>query len=83
MANKIQIRLFSLSVADTLEQMRGVLGRCHELTGDLSGCLALDLVHPMRLVFFPNHDPVPRSESGALVWVQVTRVTILDIRDYH
>ena len=83
MSEKIQIRLFSLDEADSLEQLRGAPGRCHELTGDLVGHLALDLVHPMRLIFFPDHDPIPRTDEGTLIWERVTRVTIFDIRDYH
>jgi proteic killer suppression protein len=58
----IQERLASLAAAENLEVMRTLPGRCHELTGDLKGYLALDLVHPSRLVFRPCDDPMPEKE---------------------
>jgi toxin HigB-1 len=60
MAEKIQQRLFELQAADTLADMRNLPGaRCHELKGNLAGILAVDLVHPDRLVFSPDHDQDP------------------------
>ena len=84
MAKLIQQRLAELQAADTLEDMRHVPGaRCHELTGNLDGCLAVDLVHPMRMVFKPDHDPVPCRDDGGLDWSQVTRLEVFAIGDYH
>lgn len=58
MAEKIQQRLAELQAAETLADMRNLPNaRCHELTGNLAGRLAVDLVHPDRLVFSPDHDP--------------------------
>ena len=79
----IMRRLADLSAAENLEVMRLLPGRCHELTANLKGHLALDLVHPDRLVFRPNHEERPKLESGALDWGNVTRVLIVDIGDYH
>lgn len=58
-------------------------GRPHPLTGDRAGQFALDLDHPRRLVFEPDHDPIPRKDDGGIDWSQVTRVRIIWIGDYH
>lgn len=79
----IMRRLLDLAAAGNLEEMRILPGRCHELTGDLKGSLALDLKHPLRLIFEPNHDPRPQLAGGGLDWENVTRVTITAMLDYH
>lgn len=83
MAALIQQRLLDLSAAEPLSQMRLLPGRCHELKGNLAGRLALDLVHPKRLVFRPAHDPVPKKPDGGLDWNSVTEIEIVGIGDYH
>ena len=83
MAAKIMTRLLDLRAAATLEVMRHLPGRCHELRGDRAGQLALHLVEPVRLVFRPVDDPPPRNESGTLIWGEVTSVIVLGIGDYH
>lgn len=58
--------------------------RCHELTqGRRSGQLSVDLDHPYRLIFVPNHNPVPEREEGGLDWSQVTAIKILSVEDTH
>jgi len=84
MAEKIALRLSQLEAADNLEVIaRSGLGRFHEEKGDLKGQLSLDLVHPQRLLFQPNHDPVPCKEDGGLDLAAVTSVLILAITDPH
>ncbi len=84
MADKIATRLAQLEAADNLEAIaRSGLGRFHEHKGDRKGQLSLDLVHPQRLLFQPNHDPVPRKEDGGLDLANVTSVLILEIVDPH
>ena len=83
MANLVQQRLADLAEVDTLQDMRVLPGRRHELTQNLSGHLAMDLVHPDRLVFRPDHDPPPLTKGGALDWNAVVKVTIVGIGDYH
>lgn len=68
----------SLSVLLTLPQ-----ARCHELTKNRKGQLSVDAKHPYRLIFRPNHVPVPTNSNGGLDWTLVTSVTILEIVDYH
>ncbi|MFH1329317.1 MAG: type II toxin-antitoxin system RelE/ParE family toxin [Actinomycetota bacterium] len=79
---KTMLRLQQLEAADTLDDMRTLPGRCHELTGDRSGQLAIDLNHPYRLIFRPR-DPIPHTPEGSLDWGRVTAVVVLDITDYH
>jgi len=83
MAGVIQQRLVDLDAAETLESMRDVPGRCHQLTGNLDGLFAVDLVHPDRLVFAPDHDPVPQLSSGGIDWSKVTKIEVAGIGDYH
>lgn len=82
-ATKIALRLQQLAAADTLEDMRQLPGRCHELAGDRQGQLAIDLHHPFRLVLRPADDPPPLKADGGLDWSAVHRVTIDEVVDYH
>lgn len=84
MAKKLALRLNQLEDADNLEIVaRSRLGRFHEYAGGAKGVLALDLVHPQRLLFRPNHDPVPYKEGNELDLAAVTRVVILGVTDPH
>ena len=86
-ARKIQIRMKELRAATSLIDFwppKSPPGRCHELhEGRRSGQLSVDLDHPCRLVFIPDHDPVPMPEDGGLDWSQVTAVKILGVEDTH
>lgn len=82
-ARVIRRRLDDLDAAETLEDMRNLAGRCHELLGDRAGQLSLDLVHPERLIFVPDGDPIPRKPDGGLDWTQIRSVRILGIEDTH
>lgn len=82
MAEVIGQRLLDMQAAETLEVIRVLPGRCHELTGNFKGHLAVHLVEPDRLVFRPTDDPLPLS-SGALIWSQVHKVEVVGIGDYH
>ncbi|MFM8474511.1 MAG: type II toxin-antitoxin system RelE/ParE family toxin [Planctomycetaceae bacterium] len=83
-AQKIRLRLAELEAAESLDVLRSLPQcRCHQLKADYTGCLAVDLQHPLRLIFRPDHDPLPLDPAGGLIWASVTRVRILDIVDYH
>jgi plasmid maintenance system killer protein len=80
----IQQRLAELADADSLDDMRFLpRARCHELTQNLKGLLAVDLVQQDRLAFKPIDSPLPRKPDGGLDWSRVTRVEVVGIGDYH
>lgn len=81
-AKVLRRRLDQLRAADDLAVMRALPGRCHELTGDRKGELALNLRGPYRLIFEPAANP-PLKEDGGLDWGLVTAVRILEVEDYH
>jgi proteic killer suppression protein len=83
MARTLERRLAQLQAAPDLEAMRTLPGRCHALSEDRAGQLAVSLSRNVRLVFEPDHDPTPELETGGLDWTRVTRVRILEVEDYH
>jgi proteic killer suppression protein len=88
-ARLICIRLAELEAANCLYDFwppKSPPGRCHELTGGQRGQsrqLSVDLDFPYRLIFVPNHDPLPLKDDGGLDWKAVTRITILGVEDTH
>lgn len=85
-AKKLRLVLTSLRAAPNLAAFAPPMSpphRCHELTGNLKGKLSLDLDHPYRLLFVPEHVPLPQREEGGLDWSQVTAVTIKGVEDTH
>lgn len=82
-AKKIRQRLDDLRAAENLSVMKTLPGRCHELTGDRSGQLSLDLDHPWRLIFVPADDPPALKDDGGMDWQNVTVVKIIGIEDTH
>ena len=84
MAEKLQQRLAELLAVGTLEDIRSLpAARCHELIQNRKGQLAVDLDHPKRLIFEPNHNPVPKKTDGGLDWTRVTSIRVTEIVDYH
>jgi toxin HigB-1 len=75
-------RLAALEGAATLRDLRGV-GSFHALTADLAGSFALALDGPYRLVFSPDHDPVPLLDDGGIDEAAVTRILISGVANYH
>jgi len=83
-AKLVRQRLDDLKAANCLETMRLLpQARCHELKGNRSGQLSVDLDHPYRLIFEPAHDRIPRKQDGGLDWGKVVAVRILEVADTH
>ncbi|MCK9521704.1 MAG: type II toxin-antitoxin system RelE/ParE family toxin [Proteobacteria bacterium] len=85
-AKKIRIRMGSLKAAASLQDFwppKSGPERCHELKGNFKGQISVDLDHPYRLIFIPDHDPVPRLADGGLDWSQVVAIKILGVEDTH
>lgn len=86
MANKLSIRMAEFRAAESLLDLwpqNNPSSRCHELKGNMKGFLAVDLIHPFRLVFVPDHDPVPVRGDGGLNWEAITDIKIMEVIDYH
>lgn len=79
----LKARLDDLLTAETLEDVRHLPGRYHELTQDRKGQWACDLDQPYRLIFTPHEDPIPANEDGQYLWIEIKGVEIIEITDYH
>ena len=83
-ARAIMMRLAVLANAPTLAAVPHTPpDRRHQLTGDREGQYAVDLDHQNRLIYVPNHDPVPRLNDGGIDIDRVTAITIMEVTDYH
>lgn len=76
-------RLTDLRDAETLEDIRHLPGRYHELKEKRKGEWACDLDHPYRLIFIPQENPIPTNEDGQYIWFEIVGVEIIEIVDYH
>ncbi len=80
----IERRMMVLRAAPTLEDVSNKPPeRRHELKGKRKGTFAVDLDHPYRLVFKPDHNLLPRKEDGSIDLKKVTKIIILNVEDYH
>ena len=83
-SNKIKLRLTVLNAAPNLAAVPTTKPeRCHSLKGNRMGQYAIDLKHPYRLIFCPDHDPLPKNEEGQLDLTRITRIKIISVEDYH
>lgn len=83
---KIRRRMMELRISQSLYDLAPPYtkpSRCHELVGERKGQLSVDLKHPYRLLFIPQHEPIPQKQSGGLDWGHVTAITILGVEDTH
>lgn len=76
-------RLRDLYRADTLEDVRYLPGRYHELREERKGQWACDLDQPYRLIFEPHEDPIPTDDSGKYIWIEIKGVEIVEIVNYY
>lgn len=83
LAKSIRRRLDELDAAISLDEMRTLPGRCEELTGDRAGKLSVRISANYRLIFQPNHIPVPARADGGLDWTLVTAIEVIEVVDYH
>jgi plasmid maintenance system killer protein len=82
-ARKVMGRLLDLEAAESLDDIRTLPGKCHELSGDRAGQLALNLSDGKRLIFEPAADPPPSKGDGGLDWTNVRSVRVIAILNYH
>jgi len=83
-AKLIARRLTQLDAAENLEILRKLPQvRAHELSGNRSGQISLDVKQPYRLLIIPDHEETPQKEDGGLDWQKVTKVKVLGVEDIH
>ncbi len=63
--------------------MDGVPGHCHALHKDRRDQFAVNLWSSYRLIFVPDHDPIPRRGDGGIDTALVKRIRIVEVVDYH
>jgi len=82
-AKLIRRRLDDMHAAPTLEAMRNLPGRCHELRGNRAGQVSIDLDGPYRMLFEVGDNPVPLKPDGGLDWTKVTTIVVLGVENTH
>jgi proteic killer suppression protein len=83
-AGLVQRRLSEIEASDNLAVLKLLPGpRLHPLKGNRLGQLSVDLDHPYRLIFVPDHEPIPELEAGGMDWKAITAVKIIEITDTH
>ncbi|WP_099371208.1 type II toxin-antitoxin system RelE/ParE family toxin [Sphingobacterium sp. 1.A.5] len=82
-SKKILQRLSDLKTADTLEDVRHLPGKFHELGENRKGQWACHLDGNYRLIFKPHEDPIPTNEDGQYIWIEILGVEIIEVVDYH
>ena len=82
-AKRFLKRVDDLYNASTLEDVRNLPGKYHELRGDRKGQWACDLDQPYRLIFEPHEDPIPTDDAGRYLWIEIKGVEVIEIVDYH
>ena len=84
MARLVQRRLAEIEAVPNLEMLKRIPGpRLHPLKGARRGQLSVDLEHPNRLIFIPDHDPISELATGGYDWSAITQVKIIEIVDTH
>lgn len=77
-------RLDQLRAASCLEDLRNAPGRCEELRGNRQGQFSMRVDANYRIIFRPDHDPVPTKSDGGIDWTSITSIVIITLmEDYH
>ena len=83
-ARKIMARLTALRRRPTLSQVPTTPPlRRHQLTGNRDEQYAVDIDRQYRLVFEPDHNPIPRRPDRGIDTDRVTAIVITEVIDYH
>ncbi len=84
MAKKVNQRMKDIKASDNLNDLMKIpAANCHELKGNRKGQYAVDISGNFRLIFEPNHDPVPLKDDNSINTAKVTAIEILKKEDYH
>ena len=83
-AARIQARMSVLQNTPTLNDVPTLPPeRCHQLNTKRQGVFSVDVGDKQRLLFVPNHDPMPVTQDDSIDLMQVRSITILKIQDSH
>lgn len=83
-AQSLLSKLAVLRRAPTLSQVPTTPPlRRHQLTGNRDGQYAVAIDRQFRLVFAPDHYPVPLRPDGGIDTGRVTAIVIIAVIDYH
>lgn len=83
-ADKVYQRLNELRAAVTLSDISHLPpAKCHELDGQRADQFAVTTKQPARLIFKPDHEPIPKKYDGGIDRNLVTDILILEVEDYH
>lgn len=84
-AKKVNQRMKELRASENLEIVMNTIpaAKCHELKGDRKGEFAVSISGNYRLVFIPDHDPVPRKHDNSIDCIRITKIKVLSTEDYH
>jgi plasmid maintenance system killer protein len=82
-AKKIRNRLDDLHAVETLQDMKCLPGKCHELKENRKGQLAVHVEEPDRIIFVPDLESMPPTGNGALDWKAINCIKIIEITNYH
>ena len=73
-----------LSASENLEILKTLpAANCHELKGDRKGEFAVDISGNYRIIFIPDHQPLPVKEDSSIDCIKITDIQILGTEDYH
>lgn len=83
-AKKIKLRYSVMLTVKCLEDLPvDPPIRRHKLKENRKGEYAVVIKDNWRITFEPNHEPIPLKENGEIDLSKVTKITILDVLDYH
>lgn len=73
-----------MEAVENLARMKEIPGsRLHRLVGNRQGQLSVNLDGQYRLIFVPDHNPIPERPSGGRDWERINKVKIIEIADTH
>lgn len=83
-ASRLRRRMAVLDQANNLSEVpTDTPDRCHQLDGEWAGCFAVAITGNWRLIFEPDHNPVPIRNDGGIDRAAVVAIRIRAIVDYH
>lgn len=80
---RLMQRLDDMRAINCLADAATLPGRYHILRENRAGQWSADLKHPLRLIFEPANEPLPKRSDDSLDLTRVNMVRILEVIDTH